>query len=141
MSRKLLGVIGMRLFTIFRWLVVVLCLLTAAAIVYAETTGTAVKPPVTTILDDQSILFSGSMVILLITVAITLVTSMVTAKNHMANTDIHPTSGNLQQTYATKTDCTAKHQSVDASFLRIHERFDDIKSDLAYIKGKLSGDN
>ena len=132
----------MKAFTVFRWLMVVLCVVTAVAIVCAETTGKESAPvTATAIIDNNSTAVSIGMVVLLISVAITLVTSMVTAKNHMANTDIHQTSGNLQQTFATKTDCTAKHQSVDASFLRVHERFDDIKSDLAYIKGKLSGDN
>ena len=137
MSRKLLGVLGMRLFTIFRWLVVVLCIITAAAIVYAESTGKDVVPvTATTIIDNNSTAVSIGMVVTLVGIAVTLVASMNTSKNHIANEDIHNPSGVIAAKYAEKTDCAAKHQAVDHNFERLFGKLDEFGKDLSYIRGK-----
>lgn len=132
-----MGVLCMKVFTVVRWLVVVLCLLAAVAIVYAETTGKEAAPvTATTIIDNNSTAVSIGMVVMLVGVAVTLVTSMVTAKNHMDNSDIHASSGTLSAKFAEKTDCVVKHATVDHKFERLFAKLEDVSNDISYIRGK-----
>ena len=127
----------MKAFTVFRWLMVVLCVVTAVAIVCAETTGKESAPvTATAIIDNNSTAVSIGMVVMLVGIAVTLVTSMNTSKNHIANEDIHNSSGVLAAKFAEKSDCAVKHAGVDHKFERLFSKLDDLSNDVSYIRGK-----
>lgn len=124
---------------LFRLLLIVVSSLLLAVVVYAESKGTPVGR---TLIGEDSVYFSWGAMLLLASILVTSVTAMVQAKNHMANTDIHRSSGVLQKEFARASDCDKRHVEVKDDFRRVHERLDqldEIKTDIGYIRGKLEG--
>ena len=86
---------------------------------------------------STSTLMPVGLVITMIGLVATITVSMADARNHRQNTDIHHSGGDLQsllKVKAEKSDCLLKHDKVDGSFVRVYEKFDEVRNDLGEVK-------
>lgn len=136
----------MKTISMLLWLLFVLAVLTfAISMAFGQSRSSTETP---TVIGEKNTLISWGVVLVLLAACATAVTAIAQSKVHIANGDIHCTLSSLQQRFAAKEDCIARHLEIRDSFTRVHQRLDDmsrqmaerdtkIADDLGFIRGKL----
>lgn len=121
------------------WYLISMVLLTMgmAAIAYSQTLAPGTND--LTIIDEKNLLLSWGIVVVLLSAAAGISTAFAQNKSHRDNSELHHDSTWLTDRFESKTDCVARHTEISQNVIRIYDRLDEIKTDVAFVRGKLGG--
>ena len=117
---------------------IVVLILGVVAIGMAQTSAAKAPDESGAVINTDTLLPIG-LVVTLIGLVTTIAVNMSDAKNHRNDTELHHSGAELMQRFPDKTECTARHDKIDAAFAKVGERFDEVRTDLTEIKTILRG--